>query len=101
MKFNSRAGQIGHSVANGSPPLRHIFNRSSVACRRNDAEVGPANSLHASAYYREYNKKFDFGLLTRRFTLTNPELSVATGAEKLKILLVEQRSVLKKTANPS
>ena len=30
-KFKSRAGQIEHSVANGSPPLRHFFERSCVA----------------------------------------------------------------------
>ena len=24
---------------------------------RNDAEMGPANSLHASAYYSEYNER--------------------------------------------
>ena len=30
-RFKSRAGQIGHSVANGSPPLRHFFERSYVA----------------------------------------------------------------------
>ena len=31
LKFKSRAGQIGHSVANGSPPLRLFFERSCVA----------------------------------------------------------------------
>ena len=31
LRFKSRAGQIGHSVANGSPPLRHFFERSCVA----------------------------------------------------------------------
>ena len=31
LRFKSRAGQIGHSVANGSPPLRHIFESSCVA----------------------------------------------------------------------
>ena len=31
LSFKSRAGQIGHSVANGSPPLRHFFERSCVA----------------------------------------------------------------------
>ena len=31
LRFKSGAGQIGHSVANGSPPLRHLFERSSVA----------------------------------------------------------------------
>ena len=49
LRFKSRAGQIGHSVANGSPPLRHFFERSCVAHRRIDAEMGPANSLHTSS----------------------------------------------------
>ena len=31
LRFKSRAGQIGHSVANGSPPLRHFFERSCAA----------------------------------------------------------------------
>ena len=31
LRFKSRAGQIRHSVANGSPPLRHFFERSCVA----------------------------------------------------------------------
>ena len=31
LKFKSRAGQIGHSVANGAPPLRHFFEKSCVA----------------------------------------------------------------------
>ena len=31
LRFKSRAGQMGHSVANGSPPLRHFFERSCVA----------------------------------------------------------------------
>ena len=47
LKFESRSGQIGHRAANGSPPLRHIFERSGVACRLNEAKMGPANSLHA------------------------------------------------------
>ena len=59
-RFKSRAGQFEHSVANGSPPLQHFFEKSCVARRRNDAEMDPANSLHASAYYREYNERFDF-----------------------------------------
>ena len=29
--FKSRAGQIGHSVANGSPPLQYLFKRRSSA----------------------------------------------------------------------
>ena len=31
LRFKSRAGQIGRSVANGSPSLRHFFERSCVA----------------------------------------------------------------------
>ena len=30
-KFKSRTGQIEHSVANGSPPLRYFFEKSCVA----------------------------------------------------------------------
>jgi len=30
---------------------------------RYDAEMGIDNSLHASAYYGEYNKTFGFGLI--------------------------------------
>ena len=49
LRFKSRAGQIEHSVANGSPPLRHFFQKSCVGVLpgHNDAEMGPANSLHA------------------------------------------------------
>ena len=40
--FKSRAAQIGHSVANCSPPQRH-FERNCVFRRGNYAEMGPAN----------------------------------------------------------
>ena len=33
--------QIGHSVANALPPLRHFFDRSSVARRLNEARWAP------------------------------------------------------------
>ena len=59
LKLKSRADQFGHSVANDSPPLPHFFERSCVARRRNDVEMGTANSLHTSAKYSEYNKRFD------------------------------------------
>ena len=65
LRFNSRTGQIGHSVTNGSPPLRHS-SKGAVLPGRNDAEMGPAHSLHASAYYSEYNDRFD---LSFRFKL--------------------------------
>ena len=53
MQIKSRAGEIRYSVANGSPPLRHFIKRSCVA-RFNDTELGPANSLHAFAYYSKW-----------------------------------------------
>ena len=34
-----------------------ISSKGAVLPRRNDAEMGPANSLHASVYYIEYNKR--------------------------------------------
>ena len=36
-----------------------ISSKGAVLPGRNDAEMGPANSLHASAYYSEYNEIFD------------------------------------------
>ena len=45
LRFIFRDSQIGHSVANGSPPLQYFFERTI----RNDADIGPANSLHTSA----------------------------------------------------
>ena len=47
------------------PTARHrcdISSKGAVLPGRNDAEMGPANSLHASAYYSEYNERFDFNL---------------------------------------
>ena len=32
LRFESQAGQIEHSVANGLPPLRHFFERSELCC---------------------------------------------------------------------
>ena len=45
------------------PTARHgcdISSKGAVLHGRNDAEMGPANSLHASAYYSEYNERLDF-----------------------------------------
>ena len=47
------------------PTARHRRNISSkeiVSPRRNDAEMRPANSLHASAYHSEYSGRFDFNI---------------------------------------
>ena len=44
------------------PTARHRFDISSkwaVLPGRNNAEMGPANSLHALAYYSDYIKRFD------------------------------------------
>ena len=35
-----------------------IFSKRAVLPGRNDAEMGPANSLHDSTYHSEYNKRF-------------------------------------------
>ena len=52
------ACQIGHSL----PTAHHRCNislKGDVLPWRNDTGIGRANSLHASAYYNEYNKRFD------------------------------------------
>ena len=59
LRFKSRAGQIRHSVADGSPLLQHFIGKSSLARTRNDAEMGLANSLLASAWYGKHNESFD------------------------------------------
>ena len=48
------------------PMARHccdISSKGAVLPGRNDVEMGPANSLHASAYYSEYNERFDLILI--------------------------------------
>ena len=64
LRFRSRADQIGHRVANGSPPLQYFFAKCRGARRHNDAEIGRGNSLHASAQYNEYNERYDSKLFT-------------------------------------
>ena len=36
-----------------------ISSKEAVLPGQNDAEMGPANSLHALTYYSEYNERFD------------------------------------------
>ena len=43
---------------------------------RNDAEMGPANSLHVSAYYIEYNKRFDNAAVKYRTKLAMARLYI-------------------------
>ena len=47
MRFKSRAGQIGRSVANGYNCCDISSKRAALSVH-NDAEMGPANALHAS-----------------------------------------------------
>ena len=58
LRFESRAGQIGHNVANGQPRC-DISSKGAVLPGRNDAEMGLVNSLHALACYSECNERFD------------------------------------------
>jgi len=44
------AGALGHSVANGLLPLQHLQTNVTVMTRRYVANMGIANSLHASRY---------------------------------------------------
>ena len=52
--FDSPADQIGHSAT------CYRCDASSVLPRCKAAEIGPANLLHVSAYYGEYNKGLIF-----------------------------------------
>ena len=62
---------------------------------RNDADMGPANSLHASVYYSEYNERFDWIKIKANLSLylqyyaeawnefAGPSLRHSTGAIQL------------------
>ena len=56
--FKSRDSQIGHSVANGSPPLQRFFERSWMLCRQlaQRREYGPRKLV--TARVGEYNESF-------------------------------------------
>ena len=51
--------------------LPTVYHRCDISLKgavlpgRNDVEMGPANSLHASAYYSEYNERYDLILLDK------------------------------------
>ena len=48
------------------PTARHrcdISSKGAVLPARNDASMGPVNLLNASAYYSEYNERFDLFLI--------------------------------------
>ena len=54
------------------PTARHrcdISSREALLHERNDAEMGSANSLHASALYSEYSQRFNLGHVGLPFTV--------------------------------
>ena len=53
MGFNSQAGQIGHTITNGSPPLRRFF--GAALPRRQAAGTGPAFRYRALVLQRVLN----------------------------------------------
>ena len=59
------------------PTSRHRFDISSkeaVLSRHNEAKMGPANSLHASTLYSEYNERLDLIMAQTVYALHNPLL---------------------------
>ena len=54
--FDSLADQIGHSVANNSPPLQRFFCAAQAQTRGD----GPHKLVTCFAYYGEYNKELFF-----------------------------------------
>ena len=51
------------------PTVRHRCNISSKGAMlpgRNDAEIGPVNSLNASAEYSEYNERYNLRLIGKQ-----------------------------------
>ena len=67
LRYKSRTSQIKFRVSDGSLPQRYFFERSCVARRCNDAEMGLANSLHALAQHSEYNEDLYFLILLKKF----------------------------------
>ena len=68
-------------VDNGSPPQRHFFARSCVA-GRNDAKMGSANSLHASAYCSEYSERFYWMIIAFQASTFVVELEITRSGHK-------------------
>ena len=62
LRFKSRASQIKYSVATARRRC-DISSKGAVLLKRSDAEMGLANTLHASAQYNEYHERFDFDLM--------------------------------------
>ena len=53
LRFNSQAGQIGHSVANGSLPLRRFFGAALSRVKPRGQAPPLATTLQ---YYSEFNE---------------------------------------------
>ena len=72
-EMSQRGRDVGNTVSNlTGPRFEPLTSRSrdervtvrSAGRRPTDAVMGLANSLHASAYYREYNERFDLIIIT-------------------------------------
>ena len=73
LRFKSRAGQIGHSVANGSPALSHLFERSRVTRNRNDVrgDLPPPTCYSLRRNVASRMKTMVLNLLSAYFVQTN------------------------------
>ena len=59
----------------------NISSKGAVLPGRNDAEMGPVNSLHASGYYSVYNERFDL-ILDLKGNCQTPIVMITTVEKK-------------------
>ena len=58
--WGSNLGPVNSDTVLPTVRYRSDISKEAMLPGRNDAEMGPANSLHASVYYSEYIERFDF-----------------------------------------
>jgi len=68
--------------------VRHLFNIYAGSCvaLRYDVEMGTANSLHTSAQFGEYNKRFGFSLVQAQCFYLNLTLCMIFSSESIKYI---------------
>ena len=83
LRFKSWGVQIRHSVAHRSPLLQHFFGWSCITGAQY-AEMGPGNSLIASAKQSEYNKRcnLNFTFIFRAEAFTVPKMPILCRIDK-------------------
>ena len=62
LEWEVEDSNLGRSIRTLFPLARHrrdITSKEAVLPGRNDAVTGPANSLHALAYFSKYNERFE------------------------------------------